>query len=194
MDNDTSDRPSPPDDDELVGRARTDWAAFGCLFDRYYARVLRYCLRRLPHRAAAEDVTSQVFLQAAAHVREFPGRREVDFRRWLFRIATNGVAAELRQAGRRRELLESAARAGRLERTSAVAPDAADWEAIRIALAELNEREQTIVSLRFFAGLSHEEIAGVVESTPGAVRTALSRALARLRETLAPSRDARGGD
>ena len=57
-----------------------------------------------------------------------------------------------------------------------------DWPAVYQALMELEEREQTIVSLRFFADLSHEEIGDVVQATPAAVRTALSRALSRLRE------------
>jgi DNA-directed RNA polymerase specialized sigma24 family protein len=41
------------DNDELVARARTDRAALGALYDRYYPRVARYCLRRLFDRATA---------------------------------------------------------------------------------------------------------------------------------------------
>jgi RNA polymerase sigma-70 factor (ECF subfamily) len=193
MTNDTRDHPSPPEDDDLVERARMDRAAFGCLFDRYYPRVLRYCLRRLNDRAVAEDVTSEVFLQAAANLREFAGRREVDFRRWLFRVATNGVMAHFRKAGRRQEILEAAAREGRFDRNPGGEGGASDWPEIHAALLELDEREQTIVSLRFFAELSHEEIASVVDSTAGAVRTALSRTLARLRERFDPSHRAPGG-
>ena len=54
--------------------------------------------------------------------------------------------------------------------------DRLDWPVVRDAIAQLDEREQTIVSLRFFADCSHEEIADVVEANVGAVRTALSRA------------------
>jgi RNA polymerase sigma-70 factor (ECF subfamily) len=183
-------------EDDLVVRAKTDRAAFGCLFDCYYPQVLRYCLRRLSERATAEDVTSEVFLNVASHLRDFPGERGTDFRRWLFRIATNSIHAHLRQTNRRRALLQTAARGGRLggsvEGSSAVAnSDALDWPTVRVALLELDEREQAIVTLRFFADLSHEEIAGVLDSTPGAVRTALSRALARLRKKLDPSRPPR---
>jgi RNA polymerase sigma-70 factor (ECF subfamily) len=52
------------------------------------------------------------------------------------------------------------------------------------AILELDEREQTIVALRFFAGCSYEEIADVVGISSGAARTALSRALALVREKL----------
>ncbi len=173
----------------MVLRAKTDRAAFGALFDRYYPRVARYCLRRLPDRSIAEDVTSEVFLQVASHIGAFAGRTETDFRRWLFRIATNAVAAHLRQTWRRAELWQTAAQSGQFDRTAAVHPadaehDRLDWPAVHAAIGQLDERAQAIVTLRFFAGCSHEEIADVVDATVGAVRTALARALARLREEL----------
>jgi RNA polymerase sigma-70 factor, ECF subfamily len=191
MSDDLSDSEQPTADDDLVVRARSDRAAFGVLYDRYYPRVARYASRRLFDRTVAEDVTSEVFLQAASHLRTFPGRTETDFRRWLFRIATNAVNACLRQKLRRQELWDAAARSRQRERggsshSSSGAIDLLDWPAVYQALLELDERDQSIVMLRFFAGLSHEEIAHVVNTNPGTVRTALSRTLARLREQFDP--------
>src|SRR6516165_3000027 len=97
-------------DDELVSRARTDRAAFGLLYDRYYSCVRRYCLRRLFEPTIAEDIVSDVFLSVATKLRDFPGRTANEFRRWLFRIATNAVNAQLRQSLRRKEIWEAAAR------------------------------------------------------------------------------------
>ena len=185
----------PRDDDDLVRRAKTDRAAFGGLFDRYYPRVARYSFRRLADRTIAEDVTSEVFLQVASHIGVFAGRTETDFRRWLFRIATNAIAAHRRQSWRRAELWQAAAHRGQFDRTAAAHPrdaehDRLDWPAVCAAIAQLDEREQTIVTLRFFADCSHEEIADVIGSTVGATRTALARALARLREKLKSLRPA----
>jgi RNA polymerase sigma-70 factor (ECF subfamily) len=196
MRNDLPELEPADDDDALVVRAKSDRAAFGQLFDRYYPRVWRYCLRRLGDRTCAEDVTSEAFLNVASHLAAFPGRTESDFRAWLFRIATNGVLAHLRQKQRRKELWNTAAASGRVT----AAPNGAatgssdteiDWPTVLAALEQLPEREQTIVSLRFFAGCGHEEIASVVGMSAGAVRTALSRTIARLRQTLdPPTRDA----
>jgi len=181
---------SPTLDDELVVRARDDRTAFAVLYDRYYPRVAAYCLRRLFDRDLAEDVTSEVFLNVASSLRRFPGRTETDFRRWLFRIATHAVLAHLRQSRRRRELWEAAARSRHGEQFGGSSPapamfEMSDWPTIYQALLDLEERDQTIITLRFFAECSHDEIADVVESTPGAVRTALSRILSRLRERFA---------
>ncbi len=150
---------------------------------------MRYCWRRLGERDVAEDVTSEVFLQVASHLPGFPGRTASDFRRWLFRIATNAVNAQLRQSGRRRELLLAAAADGRVgaeaERNEASRhDDRLDWPVVYEAILQLDEREQSIVALRFFADCSYEEIADVVGLSPGATRTALSRALALVRGKL----------
>src|SRR6185369_4056959 len=96
------------DGNDLVVRARTDRAAFAELYDLYYPRVAQYCMRRLFERTVAEDVTSEVFLQVATHLRTFAGRTETDFRCWLFRIATNALNASLRQASRRQALWKAA--------------------------------------------------------------------------------------
>lgn len=174
-------------EDRLVLRAKVDVEAFAVLYDRYYPRVLAYCLRRLSDRAAAEDITSEVFLNVARHLAGFCGRCGTDFRRWLFRIATNAIHAHLRQTLSRQSLLEAAVLEGRL-RSEASSPNVVEeqteWQDVLAVIGSLAEREQTIVTLRFFAGLSHDEIATVVETTPGAVRTALSRALSTVRERL----------
>jgi RNA polymerase sigma-70 factor (ECF subfamily) len=178
-------------DDELVVRARSDRAAFAALYDRYYPRILRYCVRRLFIREAAEDATSEVFLQVATHMPTFAGTTETDFRRWLFRIAGNAVSAQLRQTRRRQELWEAAARARRLPMveptTAAGALDLLDWPSLYQAILELEPREQAILTLRYFLDLPHEDIADIVGASAGAVRTALSRSLDRLRARFAVS-------
>lgn len=170
-------------DHGLVVRARCDRDAFGVLYDQYYPRVLRYCLRRLFVREAAEDVTSDVFLHVAAHLPGFAGKTEADFRRWVFRIAVNAVNAQLRQTQRRHQLLEAAARCRRLPAADGAPPpfETLDWPVAYQAILELPDRDQAILTLRFFAGLSHDEIAAVVGASAAAVRTALSRVLQRLR-------------
>ena len=181
---------SPQDTDSmdvLVQAAKTDRNAFGKLFDRFYSLVFAYCSRRLVLRAVAEDVTSSVFLKVAASIRDFSGNRAEDFRRWLFRIATNEINAHLRQSIRRRELLEAAVELGQVSAavsTSMLETDAVEWEEIYAAIGQLSEREQSIVSLKFFGNLKHEQIAGVLEMQTGAVRTTLSRALSKLRDRL----------
>ena len=173
-------------EDDLVVRAHTDREAFGQLYDAHYPAVFRYCFRRLFVRAVAEDVTSEVFLAVASKMPRFAGTTEEDFRRWVFRIATNEVNAYVRQAKRRRALLEAAARSGALAaavRSKAGCPniETLDWPALYQAILSLKPREQSILHLRFFEQMSHEQIADVLQERPVSVRVGLSRALEKLR-------------
>ena len=193
MSDTTPDDDASPITDELVRRATWDRASLGTLYNDFYPPVARYCLRRLGDRQTAEDVTSEVFIHVASHIRTFGGRTVTDFRRWLFRIATNAVCAELRKSRRRRGLWTAAAESGQFVNPSAVAASAAesetlDWPTIRQALLEFDEREQAIVSLRFFADCSHAEIGAIVGASADAVRASLSRVLWRLRERFQTSR------
>jgi RNA polymerase sigma-70 factor (ECF subfamily) len=169
------------EDDALVVRARHSPEAFAVLFDEYYPRVLRYCCLRLGHRHSAEDATSEVFLQVAKSVKAFPGESAVDFRRWLFRIASNIVNSQFRRMRVRRETGCTMELAGA---TTPVSDHAEDWASVTQAMQQLDERSQHMIAMRYLEQQSYEVIADGLEMTPGAVRTAVSRALSELKRLL----------
>jgi RNA polymerase sigma-70 factor (ECF subfamily) len=59
-------------------------------------------------------------------------------------------------------------------------------DAVNVAVAALNERQREAVLLNKFEHLSYEEIAEVMEMTPSAVKSLLTRARANLRDVLEP--------
>src|SRR4030042_3429189 len=83
--------------DDLVVRAKSRPEALGRLYELYYDRIFRFCVHRLFDRAAAEDVTSSVFLTVARTMRGFGGRTAQEFRAWLYTIAANQANAHIRQ-------------------------------------------------------------------------------------------------
>ena len=177
--------------DEVVIAARADDVALGRVFDHFYPEILRYCLRRMLVRAAAEDVTSEVFLKVAGNIRKFQGTHVEDLRRWLFRITTNEVNGYLRKSLRRRTILEAAARMGyvktEVSRPLLHSDIQISWDEVYDAISTLSQREQSILSLRFFASLRHNQIASILQMSPGSVRVALNRALEKLRDRLRES-------
>jgi len=178
-------RNEPPIDDRVVVNARTDRDAMGSLYDATYPSVLRYCLRRVGRRDLAEDIVSTVFLSVASKMRDFPGETFVDFRRWIFTITTNEINATFRKTSRHQSILVQAADAGTFtEQMSQARRELLDTHSLQTALARLSEREQVIVSMRFYAGLPYDDIAVVLNMTPGSVRTALSRCLQKLRHQI----------
>ena len=172
------------DSDQLIARARKDSAAFVQLYRRHYDAVFRYCVHRLFERQAAEDVTSQVFLKVVENLSHFKGT-ERQFCNWLYRIATNAVNDHLRRAVRRQTLLKVACEEANSQDVNCKdVPDerlAVLWEAV----LSLKPRYQTIITLRFFENLKLTEIAEVLGSSSGTIRSQLARALVKLHKKLA---------
>ncbi|MBC8468941.1 MAG: RNA polymerase sigma factor [Planctomycetes bacterium] len=170
------------DDSQLVARACHDSTAFVQLYHSHYDAVFRYCVHRLFDRQMAEDVTSEVFLKVIENIDGFKGN-EKQFRCWLYRIATNTVNNYLRKTARRKRILKVAC-----EQTNSRFADCeepADKLALlREAVFTLKPRYQTIITLRFFENMKLTEIAEVLGSSPGTVRSQLTRALVKLRKVL----------
>ncbi len=181
-------RPTPESstEDDLVVRAHEDRVAFGELYDRIYPLIFRYCLRRVGDRSLADDITSTVFLSVAAQIAAFEGSTFQEFRRWVFTIATNAINADYRKTTRRQVLLSDAAHAGRLlGPTGAEVVDATfEGDLLQEAITRLSERAQAIITMRFFSELPYEDIGHILNLSPGAVRTAASRALEQLRNAI----------
>ncbi|MHC4620194.1 MAG: RNA polymerase sigma factor [Planctomycetota bacterium] len=170
---------------QLIADARSDPAALTLLYRRHYDAVFRYCVHRLFERQTAEDVTSAVFLRVVENLNRFSGD-EQQFRNWLYKIATNEVNNHLRHAARRNGLLERFCRQdGRQTGDCEVADEAGEKLALlKEAMLTLKPRYQTIITLRFFENLKLTDIAQVLGSSPGTVRSQLARALSRLRKKM----------
>lgn len=174
--------------EEVVSRARRgDREALVELYDRYAQRVFRYALVSLRNFSDAEDATSEVFIGVLRNIGSFEWRGADSFESWLFRIAHNVVASELRRRARHPvELLESSD-----ELPSGLSPDPEEVLFTNGSLGELWSRVATmprtqreVLSLRFIAGLSAEEAGEVLGKSAGAIRVIQHRALAALRREL----------
>jgi RNA polymerase sigma-70 factor, ECF subfamily len=175
------------DTDDLVRRASRDADALGRLYDMYYERIFKFCVHRLFAKDAAEEVTSEIFLQMAQNIDGFTGTCEQDFANWLYAIAVNHCNAYVRKASRRKKLFEKiaaeiAVQGGSHRRWM----DGPDWPTVHTAILKLKPKHQTILTLRFFENLSFERIGEIVNADPASVRVALHRILKKLRELTEP--------
>ena len=164
------------DDDRLmIEAAQADPARFVELYDRYVDRVYAFVSRRTHDRAAAEDITSEVFEQALTHLRRFEWRG-VPFVAWLFRIASNAIADRWRQDAR-----ES-------HDPPADVPDTRELEELerRVILFQLLDRlpdvQRRVIQMRFVEEKSIREIAAALGRSEGAVKQLQLRALENLRK------------
>jgi RNA polymerase sigma-70 factor (ECF subfamily) len=151
--------------------------------------VLRYCRARLGRQetvmGSADDVAQEVCL---AVVNALPGYtlRGLSFRAFVYGIAAHKVTDAFRAIGRNRS--EPVADIP----DSPLAHDGPEYQLLQAELTErlgallhlLTPRQREVLVLRIAVGLSAEETAQAVGSTPGAVRVTQHRALNRLRRKL----------
>ncbi|MBN2217104.1 MAG: sigma-70 family RNA polymerase sigma factor [Pirellulales bacterium] len=164
-----------------VLRKPLDSAVVGELYDAMYDPIHRYCARRLYFREQAEDAVSDIFLTMVRRIGDFRGKTLGDFRAWLYVIAANHVNQVLRRILHNERFLELVAEQVRQHQPNS---RAGRWGALYRAILALDEEQQHLINLRFFEGLSHDEIARLVRRRPGSVRVKIHRALRSLRPTL----------
>jgi RNA polymerase sigma factor (sigma-70 family) len=173
-------------DNELWDRAaRGDVEAFGALFSRHAPAVYAFCLRRTADAAAADDLTSIVFLEAwrrRANVQIEPDA----MRAWLLGVAVNSLRSHWRSRRRHAAALArlrlERAELDEIDRAAERLDAAARLQAARDALAGLRREERDVLTLVAWGELDYEGVAVALGIPVGTVRSRLSRARRRLRE------------
>ena len=158
--------------------ARGDSAALAALYERHHRALYRYCRSILRDDEDARDALQSTMAKALAALRD--EERDFEVRPWLFRIAHNEAISRLRQ---RRHVVD-------LEAVGALGTDSLmqaveDRERLALLSADLRdlpERQRAALVLRELSGLSHEEIAAVLDSSARAVKQTIFEARAALHE------------
>jgi RNA polymerase sigma-70 factor (ECF subfamily) len=161
----------------LVERARDgDADAWDVLYRESYPRLIAYARRRVADDAA-RDIVAETMARAVEGIDRYDADRG-RFEAWLFGICRVLLLQAARKAGR-------PDRAPLADATSAVVGEGLDADeearAMRVAYGRLTEDERELLDLRVIGALSADEVGVLLNRRPGAVRTAQSRALARLR-------------
>jgi RNA polymerase sigma-70 factor (ECF subfamily) len=176
-------------DDALWRRVRVgDVDAFAELFDRYGRTIYNYCFRRTADWSAAEDLASMVFLEAwRRRAHELEPDKVLP---WFYGIATNLVRNRRRSARRYAAALARLALPEPTPDFSSEVHERLDDQArmseLLAHVRTLPRRQQDVLALCGWSGLSYGEAAAALELSVGTVKSALSRARERMRELAGP--------
>ncbi len=182
-------------DERLLRAAQDgDLDAFNLLVLRHERAVFNLCLRLLRDVPAAEDAAQDAFVKAWTAIASFRLDEGGHVRPWLLRIATNRCY-DLLRARRRRPTASIDAEPLEIEpvwSTHAAADEPPDRFALRSelaihlerALAGLPDDQRLVVLLADVQGCDYAEVAAATGAALGTVKSRLSRARARLRQTL----------
>ena len=161
----------------LIEAAQRDPRHFAQLYEDNFDRVYAFIAARVHDRAAAEDLTSEVFHHALAKLGQFEWRG-VPFRAWLLRIAANAIHDRWNLSAHHREIHTENV-------TEPWTDEGTERRAILVQLLDrLPPDQQLVITRRFLDGRSLADIARELQRSEGAIKQLQFRALQTLRSHL----------
>lgn len=187
----------PLSDHALLVATRTgDEAAFAELVGRYRNQITSYIYRMTNDYDGAVDMAQETFVRVYQAAERY--QTSYAFSTYIYRIATNLAISELRKRKRRRLVsltgfFQPTAEGAEAREFNppdmgplqdAVLVDAERRTAVARAIATLPEKYRAPLVLRDVEGKSYDEIARILETSEGTIKSRISRARSLLRDKL----------
>jgi RNA polymerase sigma-70 factor (ECF subfamily) len=186
--------PAPTDEMVLVKRARQgDLGAYDELVRRYQERIYATVYHMTSNHEDANDLAQEAFIKAFQALKSFKGGSS--FYTWVYRIAVNKTINFLKQRKNRAQMSLND-----LDFNAEHDPDLVALisdktprrevgltelqEKLNVAMQKLSEPHRLVVTLHDVQGLSHEEIADIMDCNIGTVRSRLFYARQQLQAYL----------
>lgn len=158
-----------------TGSFEARYRAFLVTVESLRPSLHRYCARMTGSVLDGEDVAQEALFVAYRKLDQYDDSRPL--KPWVFRIAHRRCIDFLRSRGVRRDAEATALEREEAETAELVAPLE---RAIEHLVVQLPPKERACVLLKDVLDYSLEEVAELVDSTPGGVKAALSRGRAKL--------------
>lgn len=172
-------------DQKLVQDAQQDPQGFAVLYDKYFDQIYRYVYRRVSDKEMVNDLVSQTFYDALAHIKSFEWRG-YPFSSWLYKIAHNNVLKWYREHSKAQKV--SLDDIGELaDLTVDQKRDASQKEKqleVQKVLDQLEPEEREIIRLKFFEEVSNIEIAEIMGLSANHIGVKVYRTLKKVKQLL----------
>jgi RNA polymerase sigma-70 factor (ECF subfamily) len=178
--------PRGDEDRDLMSRvAANDERAIAQLYDRFASLVFRMAFQSMPSRAEAEDAVQEIFIRLWRTAGRYDQDRAA-LVTWVMLISRRHLVDKLRRSRAR-------IKASSLDQAQAPVPVAGAEDRSRMdqderlgilmkRIAALPELQRTVVTRAYLGGQTLRQIGEELNTPLGTVKSALSRALTRLRE------------
>ena len=164
-----------PDSVLVESALNGDGDSFTELCRRYYPAMVAIAHSIIGDRHLAEDAAQQVFAKAAVKLPQLT--KKTRFGGWVATICRNAA----------RDMLRTAKAVHRIEESSAAVAESDEnpaSEAVKAALAGLSASAREVIYLRFYDGMSYEQISTVLSISEQAINGRLRRAKRKLADYL----------
>jgi RNA polymerase sigma-70 factor (ECF subfamily) len=172
---------------DLLGLvAEGDQAAFGELYDRSSGRVLDLVRRLLKDHAQSEEVTQEIFLEVWQNAKRYDPTRG-SATTWILTMAHRRAVDRIRSSQSTRDRDTKIGLRDVETEYDSVSESVeirVEHERVGQALQRLTKLQRQAVTLAYYGGYSHGEVAEMLKVPIGTVKTRLRDGMIRLRDEL----------
>ena len=160
-------------DEEIMALvAQGDLDALQLLFDKHHKHVYNFLFKMSGDKMLSEDLTQDVFYKVIKYRTSY---NNGSFISWLFTIARNSIKTHFTRNKEVHNAIETVLY--KVEEKE----NHEDYSHLHKALQQLEPSDRELVVLNRLQGIKYQELADIMNSTPGAVKTKMSRALKKLK-------------
>ena len=160
--------------------------AYQEIVKEYQKKLFSYVYRLTGSREETEDIVQNVFVKAYRGIKSFDNKKR--FSPWIYRIAHNEAVNYLKKRNKKKFVSweDIVSSKDKLEMQSEERSPLDDWlrkeskRTVEQALEQLPKKYQEVLTMRYFAEKSYEEIGEVIGKSVNTVGTLISRAKKRL--------------
>jgi len=145
------------------------------LFDRHHKHVYNFLYKMSGDSMLSEDLTQDVFYKLIKYRSSY---NNGSFVSWLFTIARNSLKSHFSRNHKHHDGLEVLEYKSDKEENE----DVEDYSRLQQALNQLDPEDRELVILNRFKEIRYEELAEIMGSTPGAMKTKICRILKKLKK------------
>jgi RNA polymerase sigma factor (sigma-70 family) len=173
----------PLSDNALMLKVKNgDVDKMGLLYDRYNRMLFRFLFNMTRQKELSEDMVQNIFLRMLKYPDNFMGFGE--FKTWMYHIARNAVYDHFRKVKRTPAYSDLTNFEERIESGQYADSDLEKEQELKIlgkAMEKLSDENRELLILCRFQELKYHEIAKIMNSTEGAIKVRVHRALNQLK-------------
>jgi RNA polymerase sigma-70 factor, ECF subfamily len=173
-------------DAEMVSLAKRNSKSFELIYNAYFEVVFRFVFSRLGgNEAETADVTQMTFIKAMAAIEKYE-ERGYKLSTWLIRIAQNETNLFFRRQKKNMEIDVSPDQLKELSLETGYSDKEEDLQKLLVFINQLPQEKQDLLELRFFGGLSFQEIAELYNITEANAKMRIYRILEKIKDNFKP--------
>lgn len=154
----------------------------GLLYERYHRQLFRFVFNMTRQKELSEDMVQNIFLRMLKYPDGFRGFGE--FKMWMYHIARNSVYDHFRKVKRspaQTELTNFEERTDGRETTDAQLEKEQELKILERAMEKLSDENRELLILCRYQELKYNEIAKILNTSEGAIKVRVHRALNQLK-------------